>query len=179
MKVVLSFILSFFIFCVNVYPASFPFPQENYYTDQQVVQIARQRGVLPKTEGEIDIGVEVDKSNSLIHWIILDRLYKLELVYWLRITLGEEQGVAIRNTSEYYVDAINAVICISLEEESFNDLSQKGLLYIFKVLAMMKGDFYEDRDEIESFKMFVGEEVFEAYKKECPSDYKYLLEVNR
>lgn len=178
MKLVLSFIVSFFISCVNVYPAPFPFPHGDHYTDQQVVQVTSEKGVLPKTQAEIDMGVEVDNNNPLIYWIILDRLYKLELVHWLRTTLEEEEGAVIRNTSEYYVDAINAVICTSLKEESFDDLSQKGLLYIFRVLAMMRGDFYEDRDKIESFKIFVGEGVFEAYKKECPLDYKYLLEAN-
>ncbi|NQU99522.1 MAG: hypothetical protein HQ538_02190 [Parcubacteria group bacterium] len=179
MKLVLSLVLSLFIFCTNVYSTSFPFPHGDRYTDQQVAQIASERGVLPSTEAEIDIGVEVNKNNQLIHWIILDRLDKLELVHWLRTTFREEQGVTIKNTSKYYVDGINAVICTSLEEESFNDLSQKGLLYIFKVLAMMRGDFYQDRDKIESFKIFIGEEVFKAYKKECPLDYKYLLEVNK
>ena len=178
MKVLLSVILSFFIFCLSVYPASFPFSHGVYYTDQQVVQIAAERGILPRTEAEMDIEVEGDKDNQLIYWIILDRLDKLELVYWLRTTLEEEEGVVIRNTYEYYVDAVNAVICTSLKEKSFDNLSKKGLLYIFKVLAMMRGDFYNDRDKVESFKIFVGEELFEAYKKECPRDYKYLLEAN-
>ncbi|MEI8349871.1 MAG: hypothetical protein WCI77_06935 [Candidatus Omnitrophota bacterium] len=175
--VVMCLFISLTSFCTTAYPITNPTinSQSSYYTDEQLLNLAITKGIIPKNRGTDYFEQELKKKNSIAIWIVWPREGKIALVDSLKKIFLEKEGTKINNPSEYYVDIINTALYNSICENKLKNT--KGIKALFVTTVLMEGDFDNGEDKVELLKNHLGEKLFEAYKKEYPEKYQYLVEM--
>ena len=151
---------------------------DEYPTDEQLRQLAIKRGLIPSNADIQFCKEQVKKENSITAWIAMERKVKIAFVVELIKLFKEEDGVIIRNPSEYYTDQLNEVVYRSMLNDT-GYAAGKGLKAMFMTIALMEGDFDNGKNKVEALREFVGEERFEMYKQSYPEKYEYLIEMEK
>ena len=156
-----------------------PHKGSTYPTDEEIVNLAIKKGVLPEDLNTLDVQKELEAGNSLVVWFITNRQDKVATIDMLKNMFELREKVVISKGSEYYVDEINGVLYNSLENGDIADFHKKGLGVIFKTIAIMDGDFDNGQDKVETFKQLLGNDALEVYRQKYPDRYQRVLEVRR
>lgn len=171
----LVFIVSFISTTVCAY-ASIPElqyanKQGQYVTDEMLEKIAVEKGIIPKDADEAFFNAEIEKKNTVAIWIMIDRKTKLSLIDNLR-ELNKKDGIIIRLSSEYYVREITGDIYNSVVN---GDVVVMELGNVFKTIAVMEGDYDNEKDKVVFAKEYMGEDGFQMYKRMYPEKYGRLI----
>ncbi|MFH1363321.1 MAG: hypothetical protein ABIH45_03820 [Candidatus Omnitrophota bacterium] len=157
-----------------------PFSSEEYYTDQQLFDLAVELGVVSKDNIAEQFRQATSNNQTIIAWILMPREAKATLIVGLKEDFKEKEGVSIKNLSEYYIDQINGVIYKSMKGDKYFSYTKKGLGVIFKTIAIQEGDYDtgDGKSKVEILKSHLGEK-FEWYKETFPDKYQYLVEMDK
>jgi len=150
-------------------------------TDEQLKQLAVQKGIIPAEPDKKYLKKQMEQKNTMILWLLMDRQEKIKMIDTLKSMFLAREGIKIKRESEYYVDQINNVLYKSLLNDEAFVKEKKGIGVLLKTIAVMEGD-YDDgsgRSKVEILKDFLGEEQFEWYKENYPHKLKYLQELDR
>ena len=148
-------------------------------SDEEVVNLAIEKGVLPEDLDTIDKQEELESGNSMTFWLLIERQDKISTTDMLIKMFEAKENVIIRKSATYYVDEINGVLYNSIKNGDIVNFKNKGLGSIFKTIAIMDGDFDNGQDKVELFKEWLGEDILELYRQEHPDKYQKLLEIRQ
>ena len=111
------------------------------------------------------------------NWLRLAQGPKL---YLLRkfIETAKEDKTILRLSAEYYVEELDKLIRRYADTENEKALDAPLGLTIHTIAAM-EGDWDNGEDPLEHARKFMGEELFEAFKKMYPEKYKKLVERSK
>ncbi len=159
------------ICCANIY-AHIVVPQEKY-TDQQLKEVAVSKGVIPKDADDKYRKSLREQRQTIPLWILMIHEDKIKVLDAMK-EMWKQKGVIIRYPSEYYVSEINSALYKSLENGDIDAAVRKGLGKIFKAFALMEGDYDDGSNKVDALRSYIGEEMFEYYKKRYPGKYERL-----
>jgi len=143
-------------------------------TDDDVRRVAVEKSIIPKDADEKFLDEEIKNKHSITAWIVTNHKDKVSTIEHLR-ELFRKDGVTIKLASKYYVNEINGVIYNSIIGDDITPVNKKGVLNIFKTIAIMEGDYDNGKNKVELAKEHMGQDIFKIYKVKYPEKYKKLL----
>jgi len=156
-----------------------PYQRQSYPSDEEVVNIAIQKGILPQDLDIIDAQEQLKAGNSVIFWLLTPRQDKISAIDELKKMFETKENVLIRKSAIYYVNEMNGVLYHSIDNEDISTFKYKGIGTLFKTIAVMDGDFDNGQDRVELFKEWLGEDVLNIYRQDNPDKYQRLLEIRQ
>lgn len=164
--------------CVaSIYDVYSPTLTQLGISSETLQQIAREKGIIPKTLDDIYLKTQIDEKSSIILWIVMKADDKLQLIDRYKHDF-EGIGVIIRHPSSHYVEQINNVIYQSILNGTYAFEGEEDFGTLFKSISIMEGD-YDDgsgRSKIVIMEEYLKEEGVEWYRDINPKNYKYLIE---
>ena len=142
--------------------------------DKDLRRIAIERNLIPEDWKDMDLSSDIEEANTIVMWIIMSHQEKLQVVEGLKRKFAES-GVIIKHPSQYYTAQINGIIYKNMLRDDISSTKKKGLGNIFKMIALVDGDFDNGQDKLGALEEFLGPESFEEYKKVYPDKYRRLL----
>lgn len=173
----LPILILFLITPTNIYPSILE--KDYYVTDKALKEIAIRKGIVPKDIDKAYIDEETKKGNTLHLWIVASRDEKVKIVDVLKDLYREEEKAIIRNPSMYYVDEMNFVMFTNILHKAYDYSEGKGLKILLGTVAAMEGDYNDGKSRVEALRNFLGDKVFEQYKRDYPEKYQYLVEMDK
>lgn len=182
MKRIIPFLVLLFLIAASAY-ASAPEPEygadkPRYITDDDVMRVAVEKNIIPKKTDEKYLREEMEKKHSITSWIAIDHKDKVAIIDRLK-ELFERDGIAIKLASEYYVNEMNGIIYNSIIRGEITPANKRGILNVFKTIAVMEGDYDNGKNKVELAKEYLGPDIFQMYKTMYPEKYKKLSGNNR
>lgn len=150
-----------------------------YVTDAELREVAIENLIIPHSPDKEYIEKQWEESNSLATWLMMSRQQKVTIINGLKEMYLEKRGVTIKLPSSYYVDEINANIYNGILNNSVKVFEEKGIVIIFRTIAVMDGDYDEGGSILETAARMLTEPIFEAYKLLFPEKYEYLVEFDK
>jgi len=98
------------------------------------------------------------KCSSVWVWMHINREDKIKLIDSMKQMFEEKDNVIIKQSSEYYVDELDALIASGPEFQSYK------LKIIFTTIAVMDYDFDEGIDKDETARKWLGPAYLEIIK---------------
>ena len=148
--------------------------QGQYVTEDMLDKIAVEKGIIPKDADELFLKAEMEKKNTITTWIVISNKSRLSIIDNMR-ELNKKDGVIIRLSSEYYVREITGVIYNSIVKGDIEPTDVRGLGNIFKTIAIMEGDYDNGQDKVIVAKEYMGDDMFQVYKRMYPEKYEKLI----
>ena len=142
-----------------------------HVTDDMLHNIAVEKGVIPKDADESFLKRAIENKNTVAIWILLDHSTRLSLIDNLR-ELNKKDGVIISLPSEYYVSEMTGDIYNSIAN---GDVVVMELGNILRTIAVMEGDYGNNKDKVAFAKEYMGEDGFQMYKSMYPEKYEKLI----
>lgn len=115
-----------------------------------------------------------ENGESVLIWIVSSREDKIKLVEGLK-SIHQANEINIEKDSRYFVNKINLVIFENVRKGNAKAVRDKGVVSIFRDIAIMEGLYDNNMSIEETLKNHLGEKGFEKYKQKYPSKYKEML----
>jgi len=173
----LLILISFLAIPVSIYPSML---EKDYdVNDEDLRKIAIRKGIVLKDIDKAYIDEETKKGNTLHVWIAANRYEKVKIVDVLKDLYREEEKAIIRNPSVYYVDEMNFIMFTNILHKAYDYSEGKGLKRLLGTIAVMEGDYDDGKSRVEALRNFLGDEVFDQYKRNYPKRYQCLIEMDK
>ncbi len=140
----------------------------------QLKRIAVSEGVIPEEVSNSLREKWQESGESVLIWIISPDKNKVELINGLQ-RIHDANEIEIEKDPRYYVNKINVVIFENIKKGRVEEVINRGIIDIFRDIAVMEGYYNEDRPKAEVLRDYLGEEKFNEYKKKYPNKYKEIL----
>ena len=182
-QLIVAFLFTVFASLLFILPAYSSIATELDYlkqppvTDEQLKELAIEEGIIPLDADKAHVESELSQKNTVAIWCLMEAEDKIELIDTLKNIWKEKESIIIRLSSAYYANELNGIIYGSIQQGDISTANKRGLGVMFKTVAIMDGD-YQDKnntDKVKLLRNYIGEEMFEEYKKVCPDKYNKLL----
>lgn len=149
--------------------------QQQPITDDQLKQLAINKGIIPANADEAYYSSEKEKKNTLPLWILTSRADKVKVIEQVIGMFKQRDGALISRSADYYVNEINGVMYNSIVKGDIEHSNRRGVGVMLKTIAIMDGDYNDGTDKVTLARKQMGSEIFEAFKNKYPDKYQYLL----
>lgn len=172
--IILVFLISGFIVESKGFVVDSAISSTKKISSNELKKMAIKKDAIPNTVTDDLLERWQEKGESVLIWIVSPQKNKINLVEGLK-NLHQANEVNIEKSSQYYVDKINLVIFENIRKGKATEVRDKGVVGIFRDIAVMEGLYDNDMPAEEILKNHLGEEGFEKYKQKYPSKYKRML----
>jgi hypothetical protein len=93
--------------------------------------------------------------------------------------IHQSNEVDIKKTEQYYIYKINLVIFENIRKGNVQEVVDKGIVGIFRDIAIFEGLYDDGMPAEENLKNNLGKERFEKYKEKYPHKYKEMLNYDK
>jgi hypothetical protein len=140
----------------------------------QLKRIAVSEGVIPEDVSSSLWKKWQESGESVLIWIISPEKNKVDLISGLQ-RIHDANEIEIEKDPRYYVNKINVAIFENIKGGNTEEVINKGIIDIFRDIAIMEGYYNEDRPKVEVLRDYLGEEKLDEYKAKYPNKYKEIL----
>lgn len=147
-------------------------------SSQELKKLAVKEGVIPDPVTDAVVEEWQSRGNSVLLWIVSPPENKVNLIEGLK-RIHEANQVEIIGSSGYYIGRINAIIGEGIKAGYSGRVVERGIIELFRSLAILEGRYDDGRLEAEVLKEHLGEEGLEFYQRNYPDAYQKALDRER
>lgn len=146
---------------------------EKQVSFQELREAAAASQVIPSEISPSDRQYWQSEGKSVLIWIASTPENNLNLLEGV-IRIHQLNDIKIENDAVYYAEKINLIILQAMQEGSLSRVEERGIIDLFRAVAILSGDYGDGRKKIEVVQDYLGDKVFLEYKKNYPSQYRKL-----